>query len=149
MVAEKQLDEFVSRMKKAAGQNLESIVLYGSAATGEYQADFSNLNLLCILRESSFSTLSASDRNCLPQSPRPQANSSRARRVGTRRIHGHTYRRYQSAFEQAGHDDDALSLVEQLLGNCFVRSRHNLLEGGGRILQAFVRAGVLRQHGRR
>jgi hypothetical protein len=59
MVAEKQLDEFVSRMKRAAGQNLESIVLYGSAATGEYQADFSNLNLLCILRESSFSTLSA------------------------------------------------------------------------------------------
>lgn len=59
MVAEKQLDEFVNRMKKAAGQNLESIVLYGSAATGEYQADFSNLNLLCILRESSFSSLSA------------------------------------------------------------------------------------------
>ncbi len=59
MVAEKQIDEFVSRMKQAAGQNLQSIVLYGSAATGEYQADFSNLNLLCILRETSFSRLSA------------------------------------------------------------------------------------------
>jgi hypothetical protein len=59
MVAEKQIDEFVSRMKQAAGQNLQSIVLYGSAATGEFQADFSNLNLLCILRESSFSRLSA------------------------------------------------------------------------------------------
>ncbi len=59
MVAEKQIDEFVSRMKQAAGSNLQSIVLYGSAATGEFQTDFSNLNLLCILRESSFSQLSA------------------------------------------------------------------------------------------
>ena len=59
MVAEKKLDEFVSRMKQAAGQNLESIILYGSAASGEYQADFSNLNLLCILHESSFPSLSA------------------------------------------------------------------------------------------
>src|SRR6185503_14062083 len=59
MVAEKQIDEFVSRMKQAAGQNLQSIVLYGSAATGEYQTEFSNLNLLCVLRESSFSKLSA------------------------------------------------------------------------------------------
>ena len=59
MVAEKQIDEFVSRMKQAAGSNLQSIVLYGSAATGEFQTDFSNLNLLCILRESSFSKLSA------------------------------------------------------------------------------------------
>ena len=59
MVAEKQIDEFVSRMKTAAGQNLQSVILYGSAATGEYQTEFSNLNLLCILRESSFASLSA------------------------------------------------------------------------------------------
>jgi len=59
MVAEKQIEEFVSRMKQAAGQNLQSIVLYGSATTGEFQADFSNLNLLCLLRETSFSKLSA------------------------------------------------------------------------------------------
>ena len=59
MDAEKQIEEFVSRMKQAAGQNLQSMVLYGSAATGEFQADFSNLNLLCLLRETSFSKLSA------------------------------------------------------------------------------------------
>jgi hypothetical protein len=59
MVAEKQLNEFVARIKQAAGPNLQSVILYGSAATGEFQADFSNLNLLCILRESSFSQLSA------------------------------------------------------------------------------------------
>ncbi len=34
MVAEKQLDEFVSRMQKAAGENLQSVILYGSAADG-------------------------------------------------------------------------------------------------------------------
>jgi hypothetical protein len=58
MVAEKQLDEFVSRMRKAADQNLQSIVLYGSAAAGEFNPEFSNLNLLCILRETSFAKLS-------------------------------------------------------------------------------------------
>ena len=51
MVAEKQLNEFVSRTRQAAGDNLQSVVLYGSAAAGEYQPEFSNLNLLCILRE--------------------------------------------------------------------------------------------------
>jgi hypothetical protein len=59
MVAEKQLNEFVSRTRQAAGDNLRSVVLYGSAATAEYQPDFSNLNLLCILRETSFAWLSA------------------------------------------------------------------------------------------
>ena len=59
MVAEKQLDEFVSRMQKAAGENLHSVILYGSAAAGDYNPEFSNLNLLCILRETSFSKLSA------------------------------------------------------------------------------------------
>lgn len=59
MDAEKQIEEFLSRMKRAAGQNLQSIILYGSAATGDFQSDFSNLNLLCILRETSFSNLSA------------------------------------------------------------------------------------------
>ena len=57
MVAEKQLDEFVSRMQKAAGENLQSVILYGSAAAGDYQPEFSNLNLLCILRETSFAKL--------------------------------------------------------------------------------------------
>ena len=59
MVAEKQLDEFVSRMQKAAGENLQSVILYGSAAAGDFNPEFSNLNLLCILRETSFARLSA------------------------------------------------------------------------------------------
>ena len=50
----KQVDEFVGRLKDAAGDNLESIVLYGSAVTGDYDPEFSNINLLCIVRDTSF-----------------------------------------------------------------------------------------------
>jgi hypothetical protein len=59
MVAQKQLDEFVGRMQKAAGENLQSVILYGSAAAGDFNPEFSNLNLLCILRDASFARLSA------------------------------------------------------------------------------------------
>src|SRR5579863_1117505 len=59
MVAEKELNEFVTRLRTAAGTNLQSVILYGSAADGEFHPDFSNVNLLCILRESSFQTLTA------------------------------------------------------------------------------------------
>jgi hypothetical protein len=55
---QKQIDEFVSRMRQAAGQNLQSLILYGSAAGGEFHPEFSNLNLLCILREITFAKLS-------------------------------------------------------------------------------------------
>jgi predicted nucleotidyltransferase len=58
MVAEKQLDEFVSRIQKAAGDNLRSVVLYGSATAGDFDPEFSNLNLLCILRDIDFGHLS-------------------------------------------------------------------------------------------
>ncbi|HEX8816000.1 MAG TPA: hypothetical protein VF753_10910 [Terriglobales bacterium] len=57
MVPEKQIDDFVSRLKQAAGDNLQSVTLYGSAAAGEFHADFSNVNLLCILQETSFAAL--------------------------------------------------------------------------------------------
>lgn len=59
MVPEKQIDEFVNRMRQAAGENLQSVVLYGSAATGEFHDDFSNVNLLCVLRQASFAKLAA------------------------------------------------------------------------------------------
>jgi predicted nucleotidyltransferase len=59
MVAEKQINEFVSRLRAASGENLESIILYGSAADGEFHPDFSNINLLCVLREASFPALVA------------------------------------------------------------------------------------------
>jgi hypothetical protein len=59
MVAEKQLDEFVTRMQQAAGENLVSVILYGSAAAGEFQSEFSHLNLLCLVRDISYSSLAA------------------------------------------------------------------------------------------
>ncbi len=58
MVPEKQLERFVSRLRQAAGENLQSVILYGSAASEEFHPEFSNLNLLCIVREISFPLLS-------------------------------------------------------------------------------------------
>jgi len=57
MVPEKQIDEFVSKLRQAAGDNLESVILYGSAASGDYIDDRSDVNILCVLRDTSFSKL--------------------------------------------------------------------------------------------
>jgi len=46
---ETKLGELVSRLKEAAGKNLESVVLYGSAASGAYRPGTSDLNVLCTL----------------------------------------------------------------------------------------------------
>jgi hypothetical protein len=54
---EKQVSEFVTRLQQAAGDNLESVVLYGSAVTGEWDPDFSNINLLCFVRDTAFPKL--------------------------------------------------------------------------------------------
>jgi predicted nucleotidyltransferase len=59
MNLEKQLEDFVAQLRRSAGDNLESVVLYGSAASGKFHPELSNINLLCILRETTFSALSA------------------------------------------------------------------------------------------
>jgi predicted nucleotidyltransferase len=59
MEAEKQISEFISRLRAASGENLLSVILYGSAADGEFHPEFSNVNLLCVLRETTFATLAA------------------------------------------------------------------------------------------
>jgi predicted nucleotidyltransferase len=46
---EGKLTELVNRLKEAAGKNLESVVLYGSAASGAYKPGTSDLNVLCTL----------------------------------------------------------------------------------------------------
>src|SRR3974390_3247344 len=46
---DRKLNELVHRLKEAAGKNLESVVLYGSAATGSYRPGSSDLNVLCTL----------------------------------------------------------------------------------------------------
>jgi predicted nucleotidyltransferase len=58
-IPEKQISDFVERLKQAAGDNLESVVLYGSAVTGDYDPDYSNVNLVVILKETSLAKLMA------------------------------------------------------------------------------------------
>jgi predicted nucleotidyltransferase len=43
------LHELVDRMKHAQRERLQSVILYGSAATGEHNQHFSDLNVLCVL----------------------------------------------------------------------------------------------------
>lgn len=47
---EKLLVGLVDRLKNAYGDDLVSVVLYGSAATGEFHEKFSDLNVLCVLK---------------------------------------------------------------------------------------------------
>jgi hypothetical protein len=46
---EAKLTDLVSRMKEFAGENLESMILYGSAARGDFKEGHSDLNVLCVL----------------------------------------------------------------------------------------------------
>lgn len=46
---EDKLQELVDRLKQAQGERLRSVVLYGSAAAGEHNEHFSDLNVLCVL----------------------------------------------------------------------------------------------------
>ncbi len=46
---EKDLAELVERLKSAIGANLKTVVLYGSAAAGNFQPQHSDLNVLCVL----------------------------------------------------------------------------------------------------
>jgi predicted nucleotidyltransferase len=48
---EDKLQELVDRLKGAQGERLRSVVLYGSAATGEHNEHFSDLNVLCVLTQ--------------------------------------------------------------------------------------------------
>jgi predicted nucleotidyltransferase len=50
MIAEKALTELATRLKDDGGSNLLSVILYGSAATGEFHEGHSDLNVLCIMQ---------------------------------------------------------------------------------------------------
>ena len=59
MVPEKTINDFVARLRAAAGANLESVILFGSAVAGDFHPEFSNVNLFCVIRDSSFAALQA------------------------------------------------------------------------------------------
>jgi hypothetical protein len=58
-IGESKIDEFVSRIREAAKTNLVSVIVFGSAAAGDFHPEFSNLNLFCVVRDSSFASLQA------------------------------------------------------------------------------------------
>lgn len=51
------LDDFVSSLKNNYGDNLISVTLYGSAASGEYSKKNSNINIAIILKDTSIKYL--------------------------------------------------------------------------------------------
>ncbi|HWH60609.1 MAG TPA: nucleotidyltransferase domain-containing protein [Terriglobales bacterium] len=57
MTHEKLTSDFVEKIRAAAADNLVSVVLYGSAADGDFHPEYSDLNLLCLLRDASFPAL--------------------------------------------------------------------------------------------
>lgn len=56
---EKELVQLIEHLKESAGANLKSVVLYGSAVTGEFSAGHSDLNVMCILEHTSAAELEA------------------------------------------------------------------------------------------
>ena len=56
---EDKIQEFVRRAREAAGANIESIILFGSVATGDFHTGLSDVNLFCVLRDTSFAALQA------------------------------------------------------------------------------------------
>ena len=59
MIPEKKISDFVSRLRAATGANLESVILFGSVVAGDFHPEFSNVNLFCVIRDSSFTALQA------------------------------------------------------------------------------------------
>jgi predicted nucleotidyltransferase len=58
---ESKLQELVTRLQQACGENLVSIVLYGSAAREDFHEEFSDVNVLVVLQhleQSSFAAIS-------------------------------------------------------------------------------------------
>lgn len=51
------LNEFITRLKDTYGEELISVVLYGSGASGEFTTRYSNVNLLVILKDTSLDNL--------------------------------------------------------------------------------------------
>ncbi|MGC1221453.1 MAG: nucleotidyltransferase domain-containing protein, partial [Candidatus Sulfotelmatobacter sp.] len=57
--SDKKIAEFVKKLREAAKDNLVSVIVYGSAAAGDFHPEYSDLNLFCVLRDSSFTALQA------------------------------------------------------------------------------------------
>lgn len=58
---EQLLKELINRLKSQYGQRLVSLILYGSAADGSGEKEFSDLNILCVLDQVDSRALAASE----------------------------------------------------------------------------------------
>jgi predicted nucleotidyltransferase len=56
---EKELAEFVQKLKDAAGGNLKSVILFGSSVTGEFQSKHSHLDILCVIERADVAQIDA------------------------------------------------------------------------------------------
>lgn len=59
--SDKSLTELVEKLRAAFGPDLVSVILYGSAATGDHNPKFSDYNVLCVLRLITPAQLAASE----------------------------------------------------------------------------------------
>jgi predicted nucleotidyltransferase len=48
---DEKLSDLVERLQKAHGETLVSVILYGSAAAGDHHDKYSDLNVLCVLKQ--------------------------------------------------------------------------------------------------
>jgi len=60
VTGEKLLTALVERLRKAYGDGLVAVVLYGSGATGDHQSKYSDYNILCVLNQVTPAELEAS-----------------------------------------------------------------------------------------
>lgn len=58
-MADNKLNEFVDKLKAAGSGNLRAVILYGSAATEEFHARHSDLNVLCLVEQADVAHLEA------------------------------------------------------------------------------------------
>jgi len=59
--SDKLLQQLVEKLKAAHGGSLVSVILYGSAAAGNHHADYSDLNVFCVLASVTPKELAASE----------------------------------------------------------------------------------------
>ncbi len=65
MATVKVLDQLVEKLGKAFGPDLVSVVLHGSAVAGDHHAAFSDLNVLCVLRQITSAQLATAETVCV------------------------------------------------------------------------------------
>src|ERR1035438_4963577 len=58
---DQKLQDLVDRLQKAHQERLVSVILYGSAASGDHHGEFSDLNVLCVLTRVTPAELGASE----------------------------------------------------------------------------------------